>query len=225
MADDPGDVEVEDERVLELSTIAAIYPEVLLDLHGVDPFSASIEICVEPITPLLIRFPTDDGAPPGGLVTPPDSISTGSEPVKAINQGDCAQDVHNVSHLPPLNLHISLPEGYPAQKPPVVHLESQHPWLPEKKIQELRDSVHKIWEDMGRDQVVFSYIDHLREAAERGFDLVESEARALDVSEDLKVPLLDYDLKAKRAKFEHETFECGICLGMACGPPMGSIFS
>lgn len=225
MADDPGDVEVEDERALELSTVAAIYPELLVNPDGLSPFSASIQVCVEPISPLLLRFPTAYGTPSAALLTPPDSISTGNDNAKADHQVDPGEDVHQLSHLPPLNLHISLPEGYPIQEPPVVLLESQYSWLPEKSVEELSESVHEVWEDMGRDQVVFSYIDHLREAADRGFDLVGGEAQALDVAADLKVALLDYDLKAKRAKFEHETFECGICLGMARGPLVESILS
>lgn len=225
MADDPGDVEVDDERVLELSTVAAIYPELLVNPDGLDPFSASIQVCVEPISPLPLRFPTAYGTLSGALPTPPDSISTGDEPPKAYNQVDTAHNVHHLSHLPPLNLHISLPEGYPTQKPPVINLDLRYSWLPENKIQELRESGHKIWEDMGRDQVVFSYIDHLQEAADRSFDLVGSGEQALDVSADLKVVLLDYDLKAKRAKFEHETFGCGVCLGVACGLLVGSILN
>lgn len=213
MADDTGDGEVEDERALELSTIAAIYPELRIEPGGLSAFSATLEICVEPVTPLLIRFPTADGAPPVGLLTPPDSVSAGSEPVNAISQNDHAQDIHRLSHLPSLNIHFSLPDGYPAKKPPVVHLESQFSWLPKSKTQELCGSAQSTWEDMGRDQMLFSYIDHVREAAEEGFGLVGSEAQALDISADLKVALLDYDLKARRAKFEHETFECGICLG------------
>lgn len=222
MADDTGDGEVENERALELSTIAAIYPELRIESKT---FSATLEICVEPITPLPIRFPTADGAPPAGLLTPPDSLSAGSEPVGAINQNNHAQDVHRLSHLPPLNIHFSLPEGYPAEKPPIVRLESQLSWLPEKKIQELCGSARLIWEDMGRDQMLFSYIDHVREAAEKGFGLVASEAQALGVSADLKVELLDYDLKARRAKFEGETFECGICLGGWIGHRAKSILS
>jgi E3 ubiquitin-protein ligase RNF14 len=214
MADDPGGEEAEDERLLELSTIAAIYPELLVDPDGFHPFSASIQVGIEPIAPLLLRFQTVDGIPPVGLLTPPDSISTGNESATADHQGGHAQNVHQLSHLPPLDLHISLPEGYPAQKPPVVNLDSQYSWLPETKIQELRESGLKIWEDMGRDQVVFSYIDYLREAADRGFDLLESGAGALDVAAELKIPLLDYDLKAKLMKFDQGTFECGICLGM-----------
>ena len=213
MADDPGDDEVEDDRVLELSTVAAIYPE--LDIHATsDQTSATISIEVEPVQPLLIRFPAADRAPLGGLPTPPDSTN---ETIGQFKEDEpdlvIAPDAHRLSHLPPLILRVVLPEGYPAEQSPLPHLESQHAWLPKKKLQELEAACHSIWEEMGRDQVVFSYIDYLREAAEKGFGLVQNEGEVLEVSSDLKVALLDFDLKARRAKFEQETFECGICLG------------
>ena len=212
MADDIE--EGEDERAVELASLAAIYPELVIDEE--DPFSATISIEVEPAEPLSIRFPSADGAPPVGLIPAPRSV------VEEINQleiGDIGneittkEDISRLSHLPALNLRLSLPEGYPAEKPPVFHLESQCSWLPDQKLQELREAGHQIWEELGRDQVVFSYIDHLREAAERGFDMAQADDQVLEVSPDLKVSLLDFDLKAKRAKFERETFECGICLG------------
>lgn len=214
MADDNEDGE--DERAVELASLAAIYPELVVDEKGSDPFSATISIEVEPVEPLSIRFPSADGAPPVGLVPTPHSVE---EEIDQLEVGDIKNDiltkenVSRLSHLPALNLRLSLPDGYPAEKPPVFYLESQYSWLPDQKLQELREAGHTIWEDLGRDQVVFSYIDHLREAAERGFDMAQADDQVLEVSPDLKVSLLDFDLKAKRAKFERETFECGICLG------------
>ena len=219
MADDIGE-EADDERALELSTVAAIYPELSLESSGSSPFFASLDIAVDPVKGLLIRFPTADGAPLEPGVTPPSS--TGQEAsIQQYDQDEEAtasypaksptEDAHRLLHLPPLTLKLLLPDGYPAEKPPVFYLSSQ--WLPEKKLQVLRAAGHTIWDDMGRDQVVFAYIDYLREAAERGFDLGQGEVEVLEVSADLKVALLDFDLKAKRAKFEKETFECGICLG------------
>jgi len=214
MADDPGDGEAEDERALELSTVAAIYPELNIDVAP-DHIFATLSIKVEPIEPLLIRFLPADGVPPGGLPTPPNSSDEGTHLNEEDRQGlSINHDAHKLSHLPPLNLRITLPDGYPAETSPLIRLESQYLWLPARKIQELEAAGHTIWEEMGRDQVVFSYIDHLREAAENGFGLAQDREKALEVSSHLKVALLDFDLKARRAKFEQETFECGICLGM-----------
>ncbi|KAF6223276.1 hypothetical protein HO133_000118 [Letharia lupina] len=205
----------EDERTVELASLAAIYPELVLDEPGSDPFSATISIEVEPVEPLSIRFPSADGAPPVGPLTPPHSVIEEISQLEIEENGVAPptnEDVYRISHLPALNLRLSLPEGYPAEKPPVFYLESQYSWLPEQKLQELREAGHSLWEELGRDQVVFSYIDHLREAAERGFDMAQADDQVLEVSPDLKVSLLDFDLNAKRAKFERETFECGICL-------------
>ena len=205
-----------DERSVELTSLTAIYPELMIDALGLDPFSATISIQVEPVEPLSIRFPSADGAPPVGPLALPHSIIEGIPQLEIGGErlaSIAGEDVSHLTHLPALDLHVSLPEGYPAEKPPVFHLTSQYSWLPEQKLEELREEGCKIWEDLGRDQVVFSYIDYLREAAERGFDMAQADDQVLEISPDLKVSLLDFDLKAKRAKFERETFECGICLG------------
>ncbi len=210
----------EDERTVELASIAAIYPELLVDVAGSDPYSATISIEVEPLEPLSIRFPSADGAPPVRPLTLPHSTI---EEISRLDIGDDVdstllnENISRLSHLPALNLQLSLPQGYPAEKPPVFYLESQFSWLPEQKVQELRKAGYTLWEELGRDQVVFSYLEYLREAAERGFDIAQADDQVLEFSPDLKVSLLDFDLKAKRAKFERETFECGICLGMSSG--------
>ena len=202
----------DDERAIEISSVAAIYPELAID--SLNPYSASIDIPVEPIEPLAIRFPTavNQGI---RLPTPPPS-----DGVSHTTTDVAGQDVQKLAHLPPLTLSISLPEGYPRQTPPCFRLTTEPGWLPEWRLQELKDSGRTIWEDMGRDQVVFAYIDHLREVADNGLGLGNKDGEHLEVSNDLKLALLDFDLKAKRAKFEAGTYECGICLepkkGLKC---------
>lgn len=215
--------ESEDERTVELASLAAIYPELVVDDAGSDPFYAAISIQVEPVEPLSIRFPSAHAAPPVGPHTPPHSSMEGVFQLAQLEIGENGlapttnEEISRLSHLPALNLRFCLPEGYPTEKPPGICLESQYSWLPEQKLQELREAGRTLWEDLGRHNVVFSYIDHLREAAERGFDMALTDNQVLEISPDLKVALLDFDLKAKRAKFERETFECGICLGMSYG--------
>ena len=213
-----GDLEeAEDERTVELASLAAIYPELSIDASGPDPFSANISIDVEPLDPLSIRLPAADGAPPVEPHALSHSINEGITPLDIAGERTLypqTEEISQLSHLPTLNLHLSLPEGYPAEKAPIFHLQSQYSWLPKPKLEELEVAGYTIWEEFGRDQMVFSYIEHLREAAERGFDMARAGDQALEVSPDLKVSLLDFDLKAKRAKFERETFECGICLGV-----------
>lgn len=212
--------EAEDERAIELSSISAIYPEIVIDPS--DPFSASIDIRIEPVKPLRIVFPSlADGALPLDVLTPPTSDENDEAHsaerdfhIEHLTPDDQAQDVHHISHLPPLILHIRLPEGYPTQKAPLFDVRTASSWLPELNLKELKAAGYTIWEEMGRDQVVFSYIDYLREKADRGFGLLEGGEDSLKIPQNLKIALLDFDLQAKRAKFVQETFECGVCLGM-----------
>ncbi|KAL8741737.1 MAG: hypothetical protein Q9190_005694 [Brigantiaea leucoxantha] len=214
MADD--NEEAEDERAIELSSIAAIYPELVIDPDN--SYVASIEIPVEPIESLAIRFPSamsSTTAP--GQPTPPVSdgssqSKTSSEAVRPELPRGPVQDIHHLSYLPHLHLSISLPKGYPTERPPLFHLEIEPPWLPEEKLRALEEKGTSMWENFGRDQVVFAYIDYLREAAERAFGLERGKENTWEASSDLKLALLDFDIKAKRAKFEQEIYDCEICL-------------
>ncbi|KAL8969645.1 MAG: hypothetical protein Q9197_004225 [Variospora fuerteventurae] len=213
MTDDPG--EVDDERVIELATISAIYPELMID--NCSPFSATIGIPVDSVKPLAVRFSslTHSGLP-ANLPTPPDSdrssktVSDGSAMIKAPSQAaETLHKVHDLSHLPPVTLHIRLPPGYPEDKPAELSISAEVPWLSQDVIKRLEKDGHRIWEGMGRSQVLFAYIDHLREAAEDGFSLGASSAEPLHISSELEIMLLDFDIKAKRAEFGKATFECG----------------
>lgn len=205
----------EDERAIELFSIAAIFPELAID--ATDPFRASIDVPVSPAQPLAVVFPPlADGAPPAALPTPPSSNGVSGSDFKRGDVGtqtasvlEVIQDIHHLSHLPPLSLQIQLPDGYPSEKPAMFRLPTTSSWLPNAVLAQLKEQGDKLWEDLGRGQVVFDYIDHLQQAAERGFDL----GSPLKVPQDLKILLLDFDSKTKREKFEQETFDCGICLG------------
>ncbi|KAI4847515.1 RWD-domain-containing protein, partial [Aureobasidium sp. EXF-8846] len=67
----------------------------------------------------------------------------------------------------------------------------------------------KLWDEYGRCQILFSYIDYLQQQAEQAFDL---ESTGLDLPSSLKYALLDYDASTKKAVFDAGTFDCGICL-------------
>ena len=199
---------LEDERVEELSSIKAIYPDELV-IDSQDPFQASIQLLVAPTTPLPILFPPSvDGAPPTTLPAALIPIHRGQvlpiDPPKP--------DVHNLSYLPPLHLQITLPEGYPSENAPQFKLSTSPQWLPLNTIKRLQDEGLSLWEEYGREPVLFSYITQLQEAADRGFDIVDSPSGMLEVSQEMKIALLDFDIKTNRERFEQETFECGICL-------------
>jgi E3 ubiquitin-protein ligase RNF14 len=191
-------MDTEDEREEELSTISAIYPELLLDPN--DPFTASLHLPVHPSNPLTLRV---SSAPPP---SPPDSDDGH---LKSLSLSNHLDGTHLVEHLPPLKLKLSLPETYPADKPPTITLSTTPQWLPVDKLQELERECEKLWDEYGRCQILFSYIDFLQQQAEQAFDLEHS---GLDLPSSLKHALLDYDASTKKAVFDAGTFDCGICL-------------
>lgn len=212
MEDDPG--AAEDERTIELSSIAAIYPELTIDPK--QPHCAQLDIAVTPAQPLKITFQSaTDGVPPI-LPTPPTSIELddgrgkGSEKPVHTQERPATVDEHELSHLPPLTLRISLPPEYPSESPPLITLSTSPAWLPRRIIRDLQRDCARLWEEMGRDSIVYTYIDHLQQAADDAFK-VDREI-PLRLPSDLKLALLDFDLKTKREIFENETFNCGICL-------------
>lgn len=208
----------EDDRSIELSSIAAIYPEIWIDPSS--PFKASLDLPVTPSTPLKVRFQQlSDGGPPPPLPTPPTSLESsdtglgsGSKDGVDTLAGDTAPDVHELSHLPPLTLEIELPEGYPSAKPPIFNISTDPPWLSTSHISKLLDDGRKLWEECGKDLVVYTYIDHLQQLAENVFNIAGTPGEEVQLPRSLKIALLDFDIKAKREKFEQETFECGVCL-------------
>ncbi|OQD75646.1 hypothetical protein PENDEC_c006G03506 [Penicillium decumbens] len=196
----------EDDRSVELSSIAAIYPEIRVDADT--PFKAALDLPVTLPSPTHVYFNQLLGVGLPAALTPPTSVDgskadLGPAPIR---------DVHIVSHLPPLNLEIELPDGYPSEKPPVIQLSTTPPWLPAPVLVKLSDDCQRLWEECGKDLVVYTYIDHLQQLAESAFGIQDTSDGELCLSRDLKVALLDFNSKAEREKFEHETFECGVCL-------------
>jgi E3 ubiquitin-protein ligase RNF14 len=195
---------LEDERTTELSSIAAIFPEIILDPQNL--FSASIDLSVVPSYPLPVVFPEPSESVPFSGVT-----STAAEQ---------AIETHHLSHLPSLHLEITLPEGYPTSCAPNFTISTSPQWLSDEILDRLEADGRRIWEELGHGQVVFAYIDHLQQAAENAFTVL-GEGKYLQVSPDHKISLLDYDIKAKHAAFEKETFHCGVCLGRPYGVECG----
>jgi E3 ubiquitin-protein ligase RNF14 len=201
----------EDDRSIELSSITAIFPEIAIDPS--DPFHASLEIPVTPLRPLRISFnqPTVDTQLPqsNGLTT--NSAHGAQNKEKATGLTVAAGELHELEHLPSIKLDLTLPEGYPSQAPPRVFLVADQQWLPRKKLQELEADCARLWEEWGRDQVIFTFIDHIQQQAETAFGLADDEKTAT-LPADIKVALLDHNLQVKREIFERELFHCEICL-------------
>ncbi|KXJ92757.1 RWD domain-domain-containing protein [Microdochium bolleyi] len=187
----------DDPRALELETITAIYPELQVDEE--DPFTVSIDIPVSLERPVTVLFPASGLA--SSVAAPPHA----SDPALAL------VDSQNLSNLPPLQVRITLPTGYPEDKPPSAHVSTMPAWLGADILRKLEHDAARLWEEIGRDQVIFTYIDDLQQSTANIFGLVD-EKGTLEVSPEHKIAILDYDNAAKRSAFERETFDCGICL-------------
>ena len=199
--DDTGE-DGDDEQWIELEALAAIFPElVILPTDGnQDVKRARLKIPVEPIVPLRISTPHITDVP---------NEAKGGESGAPLQQDEMPQEIHKLSHLPPLIVDILLPPGYPSIEPPVIHLSCEDAWLSSYTVRDMEKVAATLWEEIGKDQVLFTYIDHLQDEAEAAFGVQD----ILEVANDLKVVLLDFDLRAKRAKFEKGTYDCGVCLG------------
>ena len=190
-----------DAREEELSSVEAIFPELVR--HG--SYKVSLEIPVPLSKPVRVKFPA-----PQQVAPPPVSLHD-TLTFQQTEQNDRDNiEVHHLWNLPPLTAKLTLPEGYPSEKPPEVELQPREAWMPETKLAELRDAAGELWEEMGRDMVVYSYIERIQEAAESCFDLAVN--GTLEIPPELKVALLDYDSKVKKEKFDRETFACMMCL-------------
>ncbi|PKK51876.1 hypothetical protein CI102_3699 [Trichoderma harzianum] len=192
---DHSAVDDDDVRATELETLEAIYPE-LRRPDGAG-FVFELELPVEPAAPVTVTFPA------------------AAEPGQALNgsasDAPALVDSLQVSHLPPLTMHITLPDGYPAECPPLVKISTTPQWLSAEKLAHLAGEASQLWEEMGRDLVAYTYIDHIQRAADDVFGSITTEG-TLQVDPEHKLAVLDYDIKAKKAAFDKETFNCGICL-------------
>ena len=203
---------MEDERQVELDCISAIFPEIVLDPEK--PFIASIDLLVHPRNPVKVHFPVSvDGVIQTTFPTPPRSAASGREDGQVAADLTNGVECHSLSYLPPLRLHITLPDGYPATCAPKFELSTTPAWLSRKDLDGLEAHGDQMWEEADHSEIVYGYIDSLQQAAENAFGYGEGEG--LEIPSSHKIALLDYDIKARQIAFDKETFDCGICLGKA----------
>lgn len=200
----------DDERIEELGALGAIFPELETDL---DTFTVTLELPVSPSKPLLVRFMPEPKLPQVMRSLPATGNTTTESHAKAAsNDHACIERVVQLSHLPPLRLRATLPEDYPATSPPDVHLSTVNNWLLRDKLIELETEASKLWDEYGQCQILYTFIDFLQQAAERGFDLDRSMDGCLVLTPDLEKTLITFDEVSKNAVFNAGHYDCGICL-------------
>ncbi|KAL4726085.1 hypothetical protein ACLX1H_006762 [Fusarium chlamydosporum] len=192
--------ESDDPRYMELGSLEAIYPEIRRP-DAKDPFTFEIDLPVEPAAPVTVTFPAPSAPAHPGLSTPAQAVENAQPDVDSLE----------VSYLPSLRLRVRLPEGYPVDVPPEIQVSTTPQWLTEDTIKRIEDDGPRLWDEIGRDMVAFTYIDHIQRAAEDVFGTISPEG-TLQVDSEHKLAVLDHDIKAKKAAFEKETFDCGVCL-------------
>ncbi|XP_078044143.1 E3 ubiquitin-protein ligase RNF14 isoform X2 [Augochlora pura] len=67
----------------------------------------------------------------------------------------------NISHLPPLTLHVILPEDYPSISPPIVTLHSS--WLCSQSLAELCKKLDQLWEENKGQEILFTWVGFLHD--------------------------------------------------------------
>ena len=180
------------ERQEELSSLSAIYPELAIDVEN--QYAASLEIPVILATSITIeeRSISHGGAQSAPTISPKPN-----------------EKAHKVSYLPPLRLTFALPESYPCSEAPAVSLCTSPQWLAPSVLEDLARFAQKLWEEYGRQQVMFAFIDHLQQSAQSCFEFIQGSAC---YSRETLLGLLEFDAAAKRKNFLRQTYDCGICL-------------
>lgn len=113
-----------------------------------------------------------------------------------------------VENLPPLELSFQLPPEYPYDGPLTFNLRCKVVKAP--KLENLQTLLAQQWEDI-KDQVLFSMIDVLQEAANQdAHELVGSEIQC-GANPELFEEIVTFDREQKQADFDESTFTCDIC--------------
>ncbi|PNH57929.1 hypothetical protein VD0002_g9593, partial [Verticillium dahliae] len=168
----------------------------------------SLELPVHPANPVTVLFPA--ASDPANPLTTQDATTSAATAATA-QAGDGPVDSHELVHLPAVLLRIALPPGYPAEQPPAVAITTTPPWLTPETVEKLERDGPRMWADAGRNLVAFDYIDHVQQAADAVFHMIDA-AGTLRIDPSHKLAILDYDIQARRAAFARETFDCGVCL-------------
>ncbi|POS85106.1 hypothetical protein EPUL_003820 [Erysiphe pulchra] len=191
---------MDDRRQVELDCLSYIFPEIQRD--PIDPYTARIVLPVRPQNCVNVIFSA--------------ALNIQSPITPATREQKCVAPSHNIkpyslSYLPPLILSITLADDYPERSPPEINLFMNPKWLSDIHLNRLKIDARKIWENSGGSEVLYEIVDFLQQATENAFGYSEKD-QVLDVPEEWRISLLDFDINETQLVFKRKTFYCSICL-------------
>lgn len=178
------------ERAEELETLLAIYPELKQDEN--DQYKVSLDLDIELDQPINLRFVSQDGNP--------------AEERRAV-----------LTYLPLIKLSIILPQGYPSACSPEVSIQADPPWLPEAILSTLETMASDLWSSWGRIQIVYTYLDSLKDSAQTAFGLLPSPSSSITLDSSQYLPIMAYQARASKTRFDAQFFDCEVCLSTKPG--------
>ncbi|KAI6250634.1 E3 ubiquitin-protein ligase itt1 [Erysiphe necator] len=190
---------MDNRRDVELDCLCSIFPEIQRD--PTNRYTARLLLDVRPQNQINVVFvPTLDNHPFTSEIREQKYIIPGND-VKP----------YKISYLPPLNLSITLPDDYPGKSAPEIDLSMKPKWLPDVDLNKLKLTARNLWEQSDGNEVLYEIIDFLYHATENAFGYSEKD-KVLEVLEDFRIYMLDFDINETQAAFKKKTFNCGICL-------------
>ncbi|KAF2672430.1 hypothetical protein BT63DRAFT_195454 [Microthyrium microscopicum] len=178
-----------DERDAEIEVCQAIWPE--LTQGQEDPYLLNLVVDVELNDPLELLF---------------------KEPETVHGEGNVNYVSEKVKYLPPLQVAIALPSGYPETAPPQVSISTTPSWLPREKLQELEDLAFSLWKT-GTSDILYCYIERIFEQPQDHFGYTSG----IKIGSELRLSLLEFQASVIKAAFDASTIACTVCLERKSG--------
>lgn len=177
------------------------------------------------------EYSDDDGDLHGYILV---KIPKSNEPIK-LRASISATEVYevSVSYLPPVKMFFSLPDGYPSENAPEYILTAQ--WWPQQIEHDVKERLNVLCDEFRTLPVLFSCVEAIKEQILESIvtqnntidmDMVASEIRAERSSGSdrigpsglqLMLQMIAYDERRSVDEFDHEYFECPVCITSKSG--------
>ncbi|EGO02005.1 hypothetical protein SERLA73DRAFT_86116 [Serpula lacrymans var. lacrymans S7.3] len=146
---------------------------------------------------------------------------TNNKNLSALFPTELAQEISNsielydqLSSLPPVLLHISLPAAYPVYAPPeIISLQVTHSWI--LQVNELQAKLLEMWQS--GEGILYNWVEWIRSAEFLpSMNVTEDDFSTLHIphpAPQLLLPLLKaHDTASKSVQFSQNAYTCSVCL-------------